>query len=114
MGKASDSDRHETKPFTFGLDIAPPTRPWRENRLTCAPTETEVYVGERREPLRAEIRDVSRSGLRLVLDQPIAVGSAVNVVLTGMIAAGEIRYCLQRGENSYDAGMRIDVIQKRV
>jgi len=114
MSKVSDSGTQGAKAFTFGLDIAPATRPWRENRLTCAPTKTYVYVGERPEPQRAEIHDVSRSGLRLVLDQAIAVGSAVKVELTGMIAAGEIRYCLQRGENSFDAGMRIDAIQKRV
>lgn len=114
MRKVSDPARQKTKPFIFGLDVAPPTLPWRENRLVCAPTETYVYVGERREPVRAEIHDVSRSGLRLVLDQPVALGSAVKVELTGMIAAGEIRYCIQRGENSFDAGMRIDTLQKRV
>jgi hypothetical protein len=111
--KASDSDEHKAKAFTFGLDKAPATRPWRENRLTCAPTETYVYMGDRGDPVRAAIHDVSRSGLRLVLDQPIVVGSAVKVELAGMIAVGEIRYCLQRGGN-FEAGMRIDSTQKRV
>jgi hypothetical protein len=64
--------------------------------------------------MRAEVHDVSRSGLRLVFDQPIAVGSLVRVEFAGMIAAGEIRYCLQRSGNSFDAGMRIDSTQKRV
>ena len=112
--KASGSDEHEEKAFTFGLDEAPATRAWRESRLTCAPTETFVYVGDRGEPLRAEIQDVSRSGLRLVLDQPILVGAAVKVEMAGMIAVGEIRYCQQKGGNSFTAGMRIDSIQKRV
>jgi hypothetical protein len=112
--KASDSDKHEAKAFTFGLDKAPATRPWRENRLTCAPTETYVYVGERGEPMRAEVHNVSRSGLRLVLDQPVGVGSAVKVEMAGMIAVGEIRYCLQKEGNSFAAGMRIDSIQKRM
>jgi hypothetical protein len=112
--KASDSDKHEEKAFTFGLDEAPATRAWRESRLTCAPTETFVYVGDRGEPMRAEIQDVSRSGLRLVLDQAILVGAAVKVEMAGMIAVGEIRYCQQKGGNSFTAGMRIDSIQKRV
>jgi hypothetical protein len=112
--KASGSGKHEDKAFTFGLDKAPATRPWRENRLTCAPTETYVYVGDRHGPVRAEIHDVSRSGLRLVLDQPIGVGSAVKVEMAGMIAVGEIRYCLRKKDNSFTAGMRIDSIQKRV
>jgi hypothetical protein len=110
--KASGSDKHEEKAFTFGLDKAT-ARPWRENRLTCAPTETCVYVGDMGAPLRAEIHNVSRSGLRLVLEQPVSVGSAVKVEMAGMIAVGEIRYCRQE-KDSFSAGMRIDTIQKRV
>jgi hypothetical protein len=112
--KASGSDKHVEKVFTFGLDKATAARPWRENRLTCAPTETYVYVGDRGEPLRAEIHNVSRSGLRLVLEQPVPVGSAVKVEMAGMIAVGEIRYCRQDKGDSFSAGMRIDTIQKRV
>jgi hypothetical protein len=111
--KASGSDKQE-KAFTFGLDKAPETRPWRENRLTCAPTESYVYVGDREGPLRAQIHNVSRSGLRLVLDQPVGVGSTVKVEMAGMIAVGEIRYCLQKAGDCFIAGMRIDAIQKPV
>jgi len=112
--KASDYDKHRARDFSLGLDKAPATRPWRESRLTSAPTETHVYVGEKGTSIRAEIYDVSRSGLRLVLDQPIVVGSAVKVEMAGMIATGEIRYCIQSGGDSFAAGMRIDSIQKRV
>jgi hypothetical protein len=112
--KSSDSGKHEVSALTFGLDKAPATRPWRENRLTCVPTEAYVHVGERGETMRAEIHDVSRSGLRLVLDQPIVVGSAIKVEMVGMIAVGEIRYCYQRGGNSFEAGMTINSTQKRV
>jgi hypothetical protein len=112
--KASGSDKDGEKAFTFGLDQAPPGRPWRENRLACAPTETFVYVGDRGGPIRAEIDNVSRSGLRLVLDQPIGVGSPVRVEMAGMIAVGEIRYCLPAAGDSFTAGMRIDSIQKRI
>jgi len=112
--KASGSDKHEEKAFTFGLDKAAAPRPWRENRLTCAPTKTCVYIGDTGGPLLAEIHNVSRSGLRLVLEQPVSVGSAVKVEMAGMIAVGEIRYCRQEKGGSFSAGMRIDTIQKRV
>jgi PilZ domain len=112
--KASGSGKHEEKAFGFGLDQAPAARSRRENRLTCAPTGTFVYVGDSGGPVPAEIHDVSRSGLRLVLEQPIGVGSAVKVEMAGMIAVGEIRYCRQEKGNSFSAGMRIDSIQKRV
>ena len=71
-----------------------------------------MYVGEKGTPIRAEIHDVSRSELRLVLDQSIIAGSAVKVELAGMISTGEIRYCIQREEDSFAAGMRIDSTQK--
>jgi hypothetical protein len=108
------SDKHYEKAFTFGLDQASTGLPWRENRLDCTPTETYVYVGDTSGPMRAEIDNVSRSGLRLVLDQPIGVGASVKVETAGMIAVGEIRYCRPKGENSFAAGMRIDSIQKRM
>ncbi len=112
--KVPGSDKHGEKAFTFGIDQAPTGQPWRETRLDCAPTETYVYVGDRDGPVRAEVDNVSRSGLRLILDQPLGVGSSVKVEMAGMIAVGEIRYCLQREGNSFAAGMRIDSIQKRM
>ncbi len=65
-------------------------------------------------PIRAEIHDVSRSGLRLALDRPIAAGTAVKVEFSGMIARGEIRYCIPMQGDSFRAGMRIDSTQKLV
>jgi len=112
--KVPDPDKHGEKAFTFGLDQAPPGRPWRENRLPCAPTRTYVYLGDTDGPLGAQIDNVSRSGLRLVLDQPVCVGSSVKVEMAGMIAVGEIRYCLPTAGGSFTAGMRIDTIQKRI
>jgi hypothetical protein len=113
MRKASHSDRHEGKAFTFGIDDAPAMRPWRENRLICSTTEADLYVAESDEPVRVQIHDVSRSGMGFVLDRAIAVGSSVEVHMVGMIAAGEIRYCRPTGQDSFDAGMRIDTTQKR-
>ena len=63
-------------------------------------------------PMHAQIHDVSKWGLRLVLAQPIAVGSAVKVETAGMVDSGEIRYCLRTRDGSFTAGMRIDSTQK--
>ena len=111
MRPSPDGNKRKAKAITFGIDKAPPERPWRESRLVCAPFETHVYVDETGTRMRAEIHDVSRSGLRLVMDQPIPVGTAVKVQFTGMIASGEIRFCKPRGEG-FEAGMRIDSTQK--
>ncbi len=112
--KSSEVNNRPARAFTFGIDKAPAARPWRENRLICAPTVTQVYVGETGMPIPAEILNVSRSGLCLVLKQPVGVGSAVKVQLAGMIAVGEIRYCIQTRADSFNAGMRIDSTQKLV
>jgi PilZ domain len=114
VGEASGSGKHQKAALTFGLDPAPIARPWRENRLNCVPTETYVYVGDTGEPMRADVDNVSRSGLRLILEKPVGVGSTVKVEMAGMIAVGEIRYCLQKTADSFTAGMRIDSIQKRM
>lgn len=84
-----------------------------EHRLTCIPTRGIACAGEGSEPADAEIQDVSSFGLHLVLDRPIALGSAVTVELTGMVVAGEIRYCRPNGATSFDAGLKIDSAQKR-
>lgn len=114
MEKAPGSGKRKEKAITFGLDPAPATLPWRESRLASTPIEAHVHVGDKGGPIRAEIHNVSRSGLLLVLDQAIPVGAAVKVEMTGMIAVGEIRHCLPKGGNSFAAGMRIDSIHKRV
>ena len=98
-----------TTDLNRGVDIPPSN--WRESRLTCKPTETMVYVGDAKQPIRAEVQDVSRSGFRLVLGQPLNVGSMVKVEFPGMIALGEIRYCLRVGDH-FDAGVRIETIEK--
>src|SRR4051812_30795352 len=49
----------------------------RENRLDCLATRGIVCVNGEQEAAHAEIHDVSRDGLGLVLNQPIAVGSGI-------------------------------------
>lgn len=114
MRKSTDANQRHPRPVVFGIDKAPAERPWRETRLNCVPTETMVYLVETGLPIRAEIHNVSRSGLRLVLDRPVAVGAAVKVEFSGMIALGEIRYCNPTRRDSFQAGMRIDSTQKLV
>jgi hypothetical protein len=83
-----------------------------ENRLGCIPTKGLVYVKKGVDPRPAEVRQVSKSGLQLVLDQPIPVGSTVAVEFSGMVVEGEIRYWRPNGGDSFDAGVEIESVQQ--
>jgi hypothetical protein len=95
-----------------GANSKPLLRP-RENRLDCLTTRGIVCVDGKQEPAHAEIHDVSRDGLGLVLDQPIAVGSGITVESVGMTVTGEIRYCVKKEKNSFHAGLTIHTFEKR-
>ena len=84
-----------------------PANKRREGRLPCVPTSALVRVEGRPEPAQAAVRDVSKSGLRLILREPIPIGSGVTVQLPDMVVTGEIRFCVPTEENSFNAGLKI-------
>ena len=59
-------------------------------------------------PLRATIIDISRSGLRLELDEAIAKFGTVEILTQGKLAIfGEIRYCQKTAPSVFQAGVLI-------
>jgi hypothetical protein len=82
----------------------------REARYeTCEAVEVSILDGENRR-LRGILRDVSRSGLRVELSQPVNPGARLEVVLYNRaIIFGEARYC-RASIDSYHVGMAISDI----
>lgn len=107
MRRTSDAE-HRPDVVVFGIDTPPAIQSRRGSRLPCKPAEALVYVGDMSIPMHAEIHDVSRWGVRLVLAQHIAAGSAIKMETAGVVESGEIRYCIPTPDGSFNAGMRID------
>jgi hypothetical protein len=82
----------------------------REARYeTCEAVGVSILDGENRR-LQGILRDVSRSGLRVELSQPVAPGAHLEVVLYNRaIIFGEARYC-RASTHSYQVGVVIEDI----
>ncbi|MCP5113496.1 MAG: PilZ domain-containing protein, partial [bacterium] len=57
--------------------------------------------------VEAETVDVSKSGLRIRLIDPLVVGSRLRVRFGTVIAFGEVRWCRQVHGGNYDAGIQV-------
>jgi hypothetical protein len=86
----------------------------RERRFPCVPTAALVRLDGKVEDRPVSVRDVSKSGLRLTLQEYIPVGSRVAIELANLVVTGEIRFCRQAENESFAAGLKItDVIKAR-
>ena len=54
--------------------------------------------------------DLSESGLRIRLMEPVSVGEAVRVEFRNLEAFGEVRWCKQPHQPYYDAGIEIRIL----
>lgn len=55
----------------------------------------------------AETVDVSKSGLRIRLMDPLEIGERIRVKFGTVIAFGEVRWCRQSHAGNYEAGIAI-------
>jgi hypothetical protein len=77
-----------------------------ETRVACEPVTVHVYLGEREQPVAASIVQVSSSGLRLLAEEPVLVGTPVRIDMGGLIVQGNTRHCQPRQDNrSYTVGV---------
>jgi hypothetical protein len=104
-----ESDR-DSSPSPARQPRSPFVEKRREARYeTCEAVEVSILDGENRR-LKGILRDVSRSGLRVELSQPVEPGAHLEVVLYNRaIIFGEARYC-QASTHSYQVGMAIEDI----
>jgi len=77
-----------------------------EMRIACEPVTVQAWLGGREQKIAAVVVEVSKSGLQLLTDVPVQVGSAVRIDTGGLIVLGDIRYCQPRMDNrSYAVGV---------
>jgi len=63
--------------------------------------------GTASQALQGQIRNVSKSGTQLQLDQPLGIGSLLRIEYDDNLLLGEVVYC-QREQNDWIVGMRIE------
>ncbi len=81
----------------------------KEIRMASKCTPATLCVAAR-EPIKIEIRDVSRSGLGILSPHPILAGSNVVVVCGGLTISGTVRHCKERLTGEHTAGISITKI----
>jgi signal transduction histidine kinase len=78
----------------------------REPRFTVNQPVTVTIIGSSDHPLTGRIADLSRSGMRLVLEKPLAFGSRVKVEWGGHLILGSVCYCQEHG-SSHAIGLQL-------
>jgi hypothetical protein len=78
----------------------------QEIRMEVKPTPATLCVAARL-PIEVEIKDVSRSGLGMITQSPVPVGSSVVVVRGALTINGAVRHCRERLDGEYFVGICI-------
>lgn len=80
----------------------------REVRISCQPAAVQVCLGGSEQAVAALVVEVSTSGLQLLADEPVPVGSPVRIDMGDLIVQGEIRHCERRlDKRSYTVGVKM-------
>lgn len=77
-----------------------------ERRQLSQPAIVRV-LGNDNQVLNGEIRNVSKGGTQLQLDQPLGIGSLLRVEYDNNLLLGEVVYCLQQ-QPVWIVGIRIE------
>lgn len=84
----------------------------QEMRLPCDPGGVLLESVAHPEPVEGQIVEVSKSGLQLRLEIPVAAGALVRISRAGMAISGQIRYCRPNDAGSFDTGVAIFDVQQ--
>ena len=86
------------------VDQEPDQRQAQRHPLSHPATVTVLGADQ---VLTGEIRNVSKGGTQLQLDQPLGVGSLLKIDYDNNLLLGEVMYCHQE-DTSWIAGIRIE------
>jgi signal transduction histidine kinase len=78
----------------------------REQRFKVNQPVKVTVVGTSESSFQARIADLSKSGMRLILDRFVPFGSALKIEWNGHLALGSVCYC-QEHESSFAAGLQL-------
>lgn len=84
----------------------------RDRRFPCANSAVDLDVVGQPGRLTGRVTDVSASGIGLLVKDPPVVGSKVSLVFNGARATGEIRFSNNRGDGSFDVGLRLSGFER--
>lgn len=76
-----------------------------EMRWACTPTGVHAHLDGYDRPIGGQVVEVSREGMQLHVEEPIAVGSLVTIEMGNVIVLGDVRHCNSR-QNYYTVGLR--------
>jgi len=83
----------------------PPKEGRRDVRFNSTHTTVQAHL-DGREPVTALVVEVSKSGLQLIVEEPLPVGVPVRIEMRGLIVEGDIRHCRPQPDNtSYAVGV---------
>ncbi len=78
----------------------------RERRLPCTPTSALVEFSDGAQTVEGRVVEVSKSGLRLILENRVPEGESVRIDIAGkMIVTGEVRYCRPDDTGCFETGI---------
>jgi hypothetical protein len=79
----------------------------RDQRHQFSRSAVVSVLGKASHVLRGEIRNVSKGGTQLQLNQPLRAGSLLRIEYDDNLLLGEVVYC-QQGQNGWVLGIRIE------
>lgn len=77
----------------------------REPRIPVDTIPARLRAGDSGEPSVAHVLDISTSGLRVRVDEPLDVGAEATIWFDRTVATGRVRYCRASGAASFEAGL---------
>lgn len=77
----------------------------REPRIPVNAIPARLRAGESGEPSVAHVLDISTSGLRVRVEEPLDVGVEATIWFDRTVATGRVRYCRASGVDAFEAGL---------
>jgi len=85
----------------------------REVRFLCNSSEVRAIAGGRERTISANVVEVSKSGLLLHADEPVPVGTILQIDMGKRIVQGQVRHCDACAGDFYKVGVLVlDILEQ--